>query len=199
AWKNTAAYKMLNETSLGAMIEDITAQVADRALQAGPGAPVSGRELVALLVHLAGKGFAVGVQFNPQPPQPKAAVGVIRDAAKNEVFRRIVGRIPPLNEPAAHRVEQPGGRTVWVTDNPPIRWWYEKDDFVFSFTADPGGDPAGDALDGKTPGALKHPVRAALTRPEPGQVPLGLLFVDLAAMKGAGAMPPLSPQAVQLG
>ena len=71
AWKGTAAYKMLTETSLGAMLEEITAQIADRALQARPGAPVSGRELVALLVHLARKGFAVGVLFNPQPPSPR--------------------------------------------------------------------------------------------------------------------------------
>ena len=81
AWKASAAYKMLNETTLGAMLEDILAQVADRALQSGAGAPVSGKELVMLLSHLADKGFAVGYQHNPQPPQPKAVFLVIRDAA----------------------------------------------------------------------------------------------------------------------
>ena len=30
AWKGTALYRMLNETSLGAMLEDILSQVADQ-------------------------------------------------------------------------------------------------------------------------------------------------------------------------
>ena len=51
AWKATAAYKMLNETTLGAMLEDILVQLADRGFQTAPGAPLLGKELVALLSH----------------------------------------------------------------------------------------------------------------------------------------------------
>ena len=128
AWKASAAYKMLNETTLGAMLEDILAQVADRALQSGPGAPVSGKELVMLLSHLADKGFAVGYQHNPQPPQPKAVFLVIRDAADSALIRRLISRIPPLNEPMAQQREAPGGRKVWTVDEQRmhIRWWFEK-------------------------------------------------------------------------
>ena len=36
AWKATAAYKMLNETALGAMLEDIMVQLADLAFQTAP-------------------------------------------------------------------------------------------------------------------------------------------------------------------
>ena len=66
AWKATAAYKMLNETSLGAMIEDIAVQLADRGLQTAPEAPLSGKELVALLSYLIEKGFVFGFIRDPR-------------------------------------------------------------------------------------------------------------------------------------
>ncbi len=199
AWKGTAAYKMLNETSLGAMLEDITTQVADRALQTMPGGPISGKVMVPLLIHMARKGFAVGLLVNPQPPQPRAVVVVIRDVAKNDLFKQLIERIPPLNEPAAKRVAQPGGRTVWVSDAPPFRWWYEKDDFVVSIAPNLAADPVADVLDGKTPSALKHPVYVGLTKPMPGQVPVGMFFADLAMMVDRSAIPPLGGRAAGLG
>ncbi|MGP0065542.1 MAG: DUF1559 domain-containing protein [Isosphaeraceae bacterium] len=199
AWKGTAAYKMLNETSLGAMLEDIATQVADRALRAVPGAPITGKEAVGLLIHLARKGFAVGLVVNTEPPQPRAVVVVIRDAARNEVFKQLIGRIPPLNAPAARRVQRPGGRTVWVSQTPPVRWWYEKDDFIVSLTPNMVADPVADVLDGKTPSALKHEVYVRLSKPVPGQVPVGVFFLDLAMMVNRSVMPPLGPRAAELG
>jgi hypothetical protein len=193
AWRNTAAYKMLNETPLGAMLEDITVQIADRAIQATPGVPVTGKEAVSLLVHLAQKGFAVGFCGSLNPPQPKAVVVVMRDARTNDVFKRLIAMVPPLNEPAAKRVDAPGGRKVLQSADSPIRWWYEGDDAVFSYAKPDGPDPVVDTLEGKTPSALKHPTRIALAESKAGSVPVGLLFVDLAGL------PPLPPQAVQLG
>ena len=37
AWKKTAAYRLLNETSTGAMLEQVALQLADRAFRATPG------------------------------------------------------------------------------------------------------------------------------------------------------------------
>ncbi len=194
AWKGTAAYKMLNDTSLGAMIEDIATQLLDRGLQGVPGgAPLSGKDLVGLLEHLAKKGFVVGYCGSLNPPQPKAVVLVIRDANKNEIFKRTIGRIPPFNEPAAQKVEGQGNRKVLQAQGPPIRWWYEKDDVVFSFAPPGAPDPVVAVLDGKAPSALKNPVRAALAKAEAGEVPVGLLFVDFEAL------PPLPPKAAELG
>ena len=105
AWKGTALYRMLNETSLGAMLEDILSQVADQGFRRA-GAPLSGKELVGLLSHLLNQGFAVGYLQNPQPPQPKGVVVVIRGAARSAVFQRVIRRIPPLNAPAARQVEE---------------------------------------------------------------------------------------------
>ena len=196
AWKGTALYRMLNETSLGAMLEDILSQVADQGFRAAHGAPLTGKELVALLSHLLNKGFAVGYLQNPQPPRPKGVVVVIRGAAHSEVCQRVIRRIPPLNAPAARQVEEAGGRKVWVTDDPPgthIRWWYEKDDFVLSIAPGEADIPIVEALDGKTPHALKHPAYAKLEVLEAGAQPVGRLFVDLSAF------PPLPPRAHELG
>src|SRR5208337_1470712 len=196
-WKGTALYRMLNETSLGAMLEDILGQVADQGFRATQGAPLSGKELVGLISHLLNHGFAVGYLQNPQSqPQPKGVVVVIRGAALSAVFQRVIKRIRPLNAPAARQVEEAGGRKVWVTDDPPrthIRWWYEKDDFVLSIAPGETGNPAAEALDGKTPNALKHPIYAKLEKLEAGAQPLGRLFVDLSAF------PPLPPRAHELG
>jgi prepilin-type processing-associated H-X9-DG protein len=193
AWKGTAAYKMLNETSLGVMFEDIATQLADRALQGARGVPATGKDVVALLKHLAQKGFVVAFCGSFNPPQPRAAVVVIRGGARSEVFRRLIAKIPPLNEPVAKQVDAPGGRKVWVAAESPIRWWYEKDDAVFSFAPPGAPDPVVNTLEGKTASALTHPTRIALAKAEDGQVSVGLLFVDLSTL------PPPSPQAVQLG
>ncbi|MGC8642029.1 MAG: DUF1559 domain-containing protein [Isosphaeraceae bacterium] len=193
AWKATAAHKMLNETSLGAMLKDIAIQVADRALQSAQGAPISGKELISLLLQLTDKGFAAGYCRDPGQPGPGTAVLVIRDAADSKVFRAVLQRIPPLNPPAADQVDGPGGRKIWSTQGIPIRWWFEKKDFVFLFSADPDSNPAIEALEGKTPSALKNAAYASLAKIEGGNVPLGRFFVDLAVL------PPLPPQAAELG
>jgi prepilin-type processing-associated H-X9-DG protein len=193
AWKATAAYKMLNETSLGAMLEDLAVQVANRAIQASPGAPLSGKELIALLRHLIEEGFALGLTADPQQPGHGFRVVVIRDAADNDVFRRILQRIPPLNPPATQQVDGPGGRKIWSAPGTPIRWWFEKKDFVLCFSAEPGTNPAVDALEGKIPSALKNATYSSLGKLEAGSVPIGRFFVDLSAL------PPLPPRAAELG
>ena len=42
AWQKTAAYKMLNQTPLGVMLEEVAAQLLDRALEDVPNRKLSG-------------------------------------------------------------------------------------------------------------------------------------------------------------
>ncbi len=193
AWKGTSAYRMLNQTSLGAMVEDIATQLIDRALASAPGAPLTGKDAIGLLEHLSRKGFVVGYCGSLNPPDPKAGAVVIRDAARNEAFKRLIAQIPPLNEPAATLVEGTGGRKVFQAAGPPIRWWYEKDDAVFSFAPPGAPDPVVAVLDGKAPNALAHPARVAAAKGDAGEVPVGLLFVDITAL------PPMPPKAADFG
>ena len=194
AWKATAAYKMLNETSLGAMLEDIMAQLADRALQTTHD-PVTGKELVELLEHLAARGFAVGYFHNPQPPQPKAVILVIRDAAESDLIRKLIGRMPPLNEPRAQQKVSPAGRKYWSTDEKDkhVCWWFENRDLVLSFAPDSDDNLIAETLEGKRPSAMKSPAYAGLDQLEAGIVPIGRFFVDLSVL------PPLPLRAKELG
>jgi hypothetical protein len=193
AWKRTAIYRMLHETSLGTMLEEIITQGADYVLGASDGGPLDGKELVAVLEHLAEKGFAIGFATGPPGGRPKSAVIVIRDAADSDVFKRVLGRMRELNQPAAHQVEAAGGRKLWLAKSPGVRWWFEGKNFVLTHSADPEANPALDALLGKLPSALKHPSYAPLDRLEAGGVPSGRLFVDVSAL------PPLTPRAGELG
>ena len=111
--------------------------------------------MVALLEHLARKGFVVGYCGSLNPPDPKAGVLVIRDANKNPIFKRLIALVPPLNEPNAQVVDSPGGRKVWAVAGAPIRWWYEKDDAVFSFAPPGADDPVIAVLEGKAPSASR--------------------------------------------
>ena len=192
AWKGTATYRMLVETSLGAMLDDMATQLLDRAVVGMPVRIASGKEVLDLVKHLVNRGFAIGYCGALNPPQPRAGVLVIRDAADNPTFKKVIAQIPPLNEPAAKKVAQ-GKRTVFVLNGVPVRWWYEGKDAVFSFAPPNGPDPVADTLDGKTPSAAKHPARVALATAELGDVPIGRLFVDVAAL------PPLPPDAAKLG
>jgi prepilin-type processing-associated H-X9-DG protein len=96
----------------------------------------------------------------------------------------------------AVRVEKPGGRQVTVVGNersPGLAWWFEGDDLALCVGAPQGVDVMIDSLDGGTPNATSHPVRAALAAAASGFTPAGLAFFERAAL------PPLPPQAVALG
>jgi hypothetical protein len=194
-WHATATYKMLNETSLGTMLKEVLSQLGDRALGMDGEAPVTGGELVALLGHLADKGFAVGFCRDPGGPMLRPYVVVIRDALESELFRRVLERIPPFNEPAARPVEGPGGRKILAVDRVigRLTWWYEKKDFVICFSADRDALPAALALDGKVASARTSPAYADVEKLDAGQTPVGWLFVNVEALG------PMSPRARELG
>jgi hypothetical protein len=188
-WKGSAAYKILHETSLGAMLEDITEQLVTRGLQTMPAAPASGKDVVALLNHLLNRGFVIGYCGTADPGKPKTLVVAVRDAGKSEVFKRMITKLPPFNTPADNANEQPGGRRTMEGPGGKLRWSYEKADFVLAFNTEGAADP----FDAKTPNAVKHPARVALMTGKAGQTPIGFLYVDLTTL------PPLPPQAVKLG
>ena len=193
AWRKTAAHGLLNGTTLGAMLTDMARQVADQVGGGGPGQAVHGPDVLAMVEHGVRHGFAFGLCGTLNPPDPKAAVLVLRGASGSEVFRRIVGKVPALNEPEARSVEKRGGRKVLVNQEKGLEWWFEGEDAVFALARPDVGDPILDALEGKVPTALEHPRRVELARVDGGFQPVGLFFADLAEL------PPLPPRAVELG
>jgi prepilin-type processing-associated H-X9-DG protein len=194
AWNATAANKLLGDTPLGPMLQEIATQLADRALQSAQGPPLSGKELIELLTHAAERGFAFG--FAPAPGggggQPRTLVLVLRDAKGKPVFERGLGRFRMLNPPQAQPTDGPGGRKVWLA-GPNMRWWFEGNDFVFSFNADPERNLVLEAVEGKTPDASTSPSYQSVEKLDGGTAPVGRLFLDLSVL------PPLPPRARELG
>jgi prepilin-type processing-associated H-X9-DG protein len=198
AWRKTAAYKLLNQTTTGVMLEQIITQVAARALPEGAEAKLSGKEFLTLVQHAFRRGFAFGIVRPPGESKPKLVGLVVRGAGKGEV-RRIVSRlIDAGNAPntKAEAVTKAGDRTVIVVADPRgqgFAWWTEGDDLAFSLITPAGADAMIAALNGKTPDARANQTRAALARSEAGFEPVGLGFFDMAAL------PKLPPQAASLG
>ena len=76
AWKKTAAYRLLNETSTGAMLERVSVQLADRAFRARPGGAMTGAQWLDLVMHGFRSGFAFGIN-HPGPPGKPTCIGLV--------------------------------------------------------------------------------------------------------------------------
>ena len=201
AWTRTAAYRLLNETTTGAMYEQSISRILGLILAKQSGLPVNGRDLEMLGVHLLRSGFAVGINRAGGAGPPRCFAVVIRAAAKGEpraTLDRILRAGAPPRAPVK-QVDRPDGRKLQVLSGPPadhLAWWAEGDDLVVSLVSAGGPDAIIAALESREPNAVEHPNRVALIRGDDAQgfVPVGLSFFDMAAL------PPSLPRAaVALG
>ena len=62
AWKKTAAYKMLNQTPLGVMLEEVAAQLLDKGMSYLPNRRLSGTEVVTLVKNTAKNGWVFALE-----------------------------------------------------------------------------------------------------------------------------------------
>ncbi|WP_406694895.1 DUF1559 domain-containing protein [Singulisphaera sp. Ch08] len=196
-WRKTAAYRLLNETSTGAMLESVLVQIAERFRSNSTTTLPEAGEMKLLIEHAIRHGFAVGVVRNPGQPQPIWVGAVIRGGGKGKV-REVVEKCLAAVREADQKpqaVGKPKGRTVSMEQGPEPRaaWWQEGDDIALSLLSPVGADVMIEALDGGRPNATAHPDRTALARVADGFTPVGLAFADLSALS------PLPPQAAALG
>ena len=87
-WEKTAAYRVLTETTTGAMLEQSAARLLDLVLSGRSGAAVGGRDLVALGKHLLRSGCAVGMNRAGGVGPPHCLAVVIRGAASGKALGR---------------------------------------------------------------------------------------------------------------
>src|SRR5262249_47190543 len=145
AWMKTAAYRLLNETTTGAMLEQTLTRLLEWFLAHQPGFSLKGREVVGLGKHLLRSGFAVGINRAGGLGLPRCFALVIRGAAAGEprlLLDRLLSTSAGPRAPV-NRIEKPGGRTVQTFgDQPPaiVAWWPEGDDLVVSLVAPAGVD-----------------------------------------------------------
>ncbi|WP_246196567.1 DUF1559 domain-containing protein [Aquisphaera giovannonii] len=190
AWKQTSAQKLLNDTKLGALLEDLAGQVVGLAQKDTPeDKRMPADTYLALVKRAARDGFAVAA-FGEAPRNVRAGL-VLRKANRPDV----TGLIETATKPApggdqpAPKTETQKGRAVHQIQE--LVWWAEGDDLVVSNKD--GFEAITDVADGKAPSAAGNPLVAPLAKGEDGVVPVAYGFFDLTAL------PPMSPDAVKLG
>ncbi|QEH34235.1 hypothetical protein OJF2_27700 [Aquisphaera giovannonii] len=165
AWQKTAAYKMLNTTPLGVMLEEVAAQLLDRALEGVPNRRLNGTEAVALLETILRKGWLLSFTAPGKGGPPPVAMLVFRGMAAKETrlqASRALGMLMGADKP---RTERRKGRFVVLINAAGTAWWAEKDDIVIGPSKE-GIDYITDVLDGKVPSAVEHPVVKELSQAE---------------------------------
>ncbi|WP_337174244.1 DUF1559 domain-containing protein [Paludisphaera sp.] len=184
AWEKTAARKALEETRLGALLEDLARQALDAIAENDPNFRPVRDQAAPLLAHVRDHGLLVAFVGDPAAPSPLL---VVRGAGRPEVLEALSKAGLPAGEP----VDEPrAGRKLLADGREGFRW-VEGEDLVF--VARQGFDAVVAALDGKAPSAVDHPTRSALAKVEGGFKPVAVGFVDLAAL------PEMPSEAAKLG
>jgi hypothetical protein len=188
AWQKTAAYKLLNTTPLGAMLEEVAGQLLEKPLGAIPGHKVSGAELVTFCKAVTKSGWVLALGAGQKSANPFVGTLVLRGAATKEnkpLSSRVIGTI--MGTEAKPRIERRSGRVMVVVprgssaDDAWI-WWPEKNDLVIGFMQPSNADAILAAIDGKAPSAADHAVLSQLAKPEGTFQPLMTALLDPAAV-----------------
>ncbi len=182
-WQKTAAYRLLNETPTGAMLEDLFLQIYPRR----PWRDLSAPEALQLIKHVAKSGVVISENCWSRNGEKKSVNALIlRDAFSNKdvrpIFARLLQGLPaPDTKPQA--VVKLGHKMISgkLKDGDTFYWWVEetkKADLIIVFGIPEAPDYLIDTLDGKKPSALTNPSRVELTKPRDGFERTGCLMID---------------------
>jgi hypothetical protein len=188
AWKKTAAQRMLNDTPLGAMLEDVAAQLLEKALSSAPNRKVSGAELVSLIKAAGHNGWVLALGAGQKSKNPFVGVLVIRGIASKEMrplTSRLLGMM--MGPDAKPKIERKSGRVLVVVPEANIPdagsvWWPEGNDLVIGLMQPSNADAILSVLDGKTPSAAEHAVLSDLSKPDGSFVPVARMIIDPGAV-----------------
>jgi len=178
-WRTTAAYGMLNETSLGAMLRQVIADAVEDAPapEGREEKPLSGEETAAIVEHILQHGFVAASPGNFEELGANHLTVVLRNAAHPNVralFGKFIGAIAsPGTQPNV--IEAKGRQIVEMNKTPDPTglipsswaWWIEGNDLVFVFVNPRNGiETVTATLDGAIANALDQPIRSELLAPE---------------------------------
>ena len=162
-WKNTASFKMLNETTLGEMLGVLSEQLLDKLMSIVPNHQLNGAEIVSLVKHSARSGWVLALNADPKAPNGYRGTFVLRGGASRE-NRALISRLMGWVMGSAKRRGEPKGerRLVVVSSagtQPPSpesgwAWWAEKNDLVVAFMNTGSADAIIATLDSKKPSAF---------------------------------------------
>jgi hypothetical protein len=167
AWKKTASYKMLNDTTLGEMLGTVAEQLLDKVLSVVPDHRLNGNEIVTLVKHATRSGWMFALNADPQAPRGYRGTFVLRGGASKET-RAITSRMMGwfMRRSPRPKVETKEGRSLIIVAAPVAQpkpapdtgwvWWAEKDDLVVGLMNPSSADAIIATLDGKKPSAVEH-------------------------------------------
>ena len=112
AWQKTAAYKMLNQTPLGVMLEEVASQLLDKGLESVTNRKLSGAETITLVKLMARKGWVLAINANLTGANPFVGTLVLRGAAGKDkeiksITSRLIGTL--MGPDPKPRIEPQGG------------------------------------------------------------------------------------------
>ena len=198
AWRKSAAFKILNETPTGAMLEELFKQSSAQF----PGGATTPAEKLALIKHVFKAGLVIGVNVGAKRADGQEAGGIVlvaRKAYSNKEVMPIFARfLQSLSAPGTkpQAVVKGGHKMYPIQAAPPVAgrpappiasfWWVEetkKEDLIFVSGPPDCAEYVIETLDGKKPSALTHPLRNELRQPRAGFEPVGVAFVDQEVIK----------------
>ncbi len=199
AWRNSATYKMLHETTAGTMFEEVFGQAIDSMLasaQVGP--KPTGKQIVAAVERFARSGFVIGAngKIGPTPPQIVIAV---RDAGGADVgkgVRQLLDIITKASGKSEQITREDGRKITFIKPGPNrgagAAWWFEGNDLLIVITGTEAGIEASaegviETIAGKRPSAVDAPIHAELAKNDGDFEPVFLSYADLSIL------PPLPP------
>ena len=194
AWEATATYRLLHETELGELVDDLLRQFIEFGIEQQDEPPMLGDREVTPEEIRAGIDFALehgsmialhgeipeGAFEGDEPPDDVLLVFVIRGVNAPDadpIVRRFVEEMRASMGEDGRREER-DGRELFFVPEEDFALWIEGDDLVFS------NDPDGvfDVLDGEAPSAAESPILDGLGSNTEGFVPLIRGFIDITAL-----------------
>ena len=194
AWRASAIFKLLNETHLGSVLEDLALQGIEVIQETTPlEERVTGADVVGVVKHIARNGFAVslfrrgpeGLRFaavvrGGDQPELKRLLGTSKDAVQ-DTDREKKSDIS-ASPSGGHKFSRLGVDGIWLA---------EKGDLILSSQASFNEIAA--VQSNLEQSVVDHPLRVELRRAADGFKPAAIGFVDMASLA------PLTPDAMDLG
>ena len=182
AWHKTAAYRLLTETSTGAMLEDLIVQALSTSLK-GPATPA---ELLKVVKHLAHAGFTMGTAMSGEEAlNTDTTIFVFHKAFSNKEIRPIFARLlQALSKEGTKPMAMTQDGLKMITGEGKgghYHWWIEatkKEDLILVFDPPQQFHKVAGVLTGKNPSALTHPIRKELAQKKTGFERTGFAFLD---------------------
>jgi prepilin-type processing-associated H-X9-DG protein len=205
AWRASAAFKLLSQTRLGALVEDLSVQALDLILDAPPpGHRIQGNDILELIKVLARNGFVIAGR--PPGARPGLLVAVLRGGARPELIQLVEDLVAadvsrgederPEKPAAASKPAPPGvaakaaARRIQALDMGLVLW-SEKGDLIIA--QKDSVDEILATIDGKRESALDHPIRLELSKGAGDFHAIAFGFADMGALKKC------APDSVPLG